>query len=79
MTRFVLYGRTDCHLCEEMAAALAPLLPGRATLEVVDIAGDPGLEREYGIKIPVLKAGETVLSIYRLDKDRVERYLAEAD
>jgi hypothetical protein len=56
-----------------------PLLAGKAELDVVDIDGDPGLEREYGIRIPVLKAGDVELSVYRLDEERVERYLAGAE
>jgi hypothetical protein len=79
MTRLKLYSRGNCHLCEEMLEALRPLLAGKAELDVVDIDGDPGLEREYGIRIPVLKAGDVELSVYRLDKDRVDRYLADAD
>jgi Glutaredoxin-like domain (DUF836) len=75
--RLELYSRPGCHLCEDMAEALAPLLRGRATLEIVDISGDPGLERTFGARIPVLKAGDRELSFLRLDKDKVERYLAE--
>jgi Glutaredoxin-like domain (DUF836) len=76
--RLKLYRRGNCHLCEEMLEALRPLLAGKAELDVVDIDGDPSLEREYGIRIPVLTAGDLELSVYRLDKDRVDRYLAGA-
>jgi Glutaredoxin-like domain (DUF836) len=79
VTRLKLYSRGNCHLCEEMLGALMPLLAGKAELDVVDIDGDPGLEREYGIRIPVLKAGDVELSVYRLDEERVERYLAGAE
>jgi hypothetical protein len=71
-----LYSRPGCHLCEEMEAELQPLLAGRAVIETVDISDDPGLERRYGIRIPVLADGEQELSGYPLDRDRVEQYLA---
>jgi hypothetical protein len=79
MTRLTLYSRGNCHLCEEMLDALRPLLAGRAELEVVDIDGDSDLEREYGIRIPVLKAGDVELSVYRLDRERLDRHLAGAE
>ena len=75
VTRLKLYSRGNCRLCEEMLEALMPLLAGKAGV-AVNVDDDPGLEREYGIRIPVLKAGDVELSVYRLDKERVERYLA---
>jgi hypothetical protein len=33
------------------------------------------LERRYGLRIPVLAAGELELSSYPLDRERVRRYL----
>jgi glutaredoxin len=54
--RVVLYSRTGCHLCD---AARAVLLAERSRspfeLVEVDIAGDDDLEREYGIRIPVVE------------------------
>lgn len=54
--RVVLYSRAGCHLCE---VAREALLAERATtpfdLVEVDIAGDDELEREYGIRIPVVE------------------------
>jgi hypothetical protein len=79
MITMTLYGRPECHLCEAMAAELAPLLEGRANLHVVDISDDDDLEVRYGLRIPVLVAGESELSVYRLDKQRVEHYLARGD
>ncbi|HEU4617684.1 MAG TPA: glutaredoxin family protein [Gammaproteobacteria bacterium] len=72
-----LYSRPGCHLCEEMADALAPLLAGRAAIEPVDISGDEGLERRYGLRIPVLADGDREVSGYPLDKAAVERWLSE--
>jgi hypothetical protein len=71
----LLYSRPGCHLCEEVAAELAPLLAGRAALEVVDISDDEELERRYWLRIPVLVDGDTELSGFPLDRAAVQRHL----
>lgn len=52
MTRFILYQRDDCHLCDlalaELAAARAPEFAS------VFIDGDATLEERYGGRVPVL-------------------------
>lgn len=70
-----LYSRPGCHLCEELEAELAPLIEGRAVIELVDISDDPGLERRYGLRIPVLTDGDQELSEFPLDRDKVLRHL----
>ena len=75
MIALILYSRPGCHLCEELAEELAPLLAGRATLTHVDVSRDPELERRYGLRIPVLAAGATELSSYPLDRERVRGFL----
>lgn len=70
-----LYGRPECHLCDEMLAALQPLLAGRVSVELVDISDDDELEALYGLRIPVLCAGETELCCYMLDTERVAAWL----
>ena len=54
--RVVLYARAGCHLCD---AARDVLLAERSRsmfdLVEVDVAGDDDLEREYGIRIPVVE------------------------
>lgn len=75
MPLLVLYSRPECHLCEEMSAELEPLLADRATLTIVDVDQDPKLTRRYGPRIPVLVAGDTELSAYPLDRERVTRWL----
>jgi thioredoxin reductase (NADPH) len=74
-----LYGRPECHLCDEMLAELEPLLHRAVRVEVVDISDDDDLEARYGLRIPVLCAGETELCCYRLDAGRVRRWLACAE
>jgi hypothetical protein len=50
-SRFLLFQRDDCHLCdlalEVLAAARAP------AFESVFIDEDPALERRYGQRVPV--------------------------
>ena len=78
MITLTLYSRPECHLCEQMAEELTPLLRGRARIEVVDISHDEALEQEYGIRIPVLKGAGQELSFYRLDRKKVESFLVES-
>ncbi|MEW5872602.1 MAG: DUF2085 domain-containing protein [Chloroflexota bacterium] len=57
-----LYGRKDCHLCDEVQGLLEDL---RAEypheLEVVDIDQSEELQQKYGISIPVLEVGPYTL------------------
>jgi glutaredoxin len=76
MRKLVLYSRPECHLCEAVVERLQPLLAGRSVeLEVVDVDGSVALERRYGLRIPVLVAGELEISGYPLDEARVRQYL----
>lgn len=53
--RLTLYGRTYCHLCEDMAAALRGLQEELGFgFEVVDVDADPAMEARYGELVPVL-------------------------
>jgi len=70
--------RAYCHLCDEMHANLAPFLAsGSATVEVIDVDGEPALERLWGDKVPVLLGGAQELCHYRLDTVAVARWLRE--
>jgi hypothetical protein len=74
--KLTLYSRPECHLCEALLADLAPLLPAGAAVDIVDVDRDVALERRYGLRIPVLVAGEVELSTYPLDAERVRQFLA---
>jgi hypothetical protein len=78
MSKLTLYGRPECHLCEALLADLTPLLGAGDTVETVDVDSTVALERRYGLRIPVLAAGEVELSGYPLDRERVRRYLESA-
>jgi glutaredoxin len=72
-----LYGRAWCHLCEDMHAALAPLLAEfGAQVEVVDIDADPALEARYNELVPVLVCEGVELCHYHLDEERVRAALS---
>jgi Glutaredoxin-like domain (DUF836) len=76
--RFTLYGRSYCHLCDEMLAALAPLLEeSGAAVDVVDVDSDAVLEQRFGTLVPVLLHADTELCHYRLDTAKVRAYLAK--
>jgi hypothetical protein len=81
--RFVLLSRAYCHLCDEMEAALRPLI-GATPLDVVDVDAPEhaALEAAYGDDVPVLFAGAPApgheLCRWRLDADRVRAALAAA-
>lgn len=64
--RLRLYGRRDCHLCEEMAAALR----GRGVpFDEVDVDSSAELKERYGRLVPVLTDGDgKELCRYRLDE-----------
>jgi hypothetical protein len=80
--RFVLLSRAYCHLCDEMEAALRPLI-GATPLDILDVdaPAHAALEALYGDAVPVLFAGEPGIGgevcRHRLDADRVRAVLAE--
>lgn len=73
-----LYGRTYCHLCDDMAALLAPLAGEYGfAIEVVDVDASPDLEARYGERVPVLVHDGEELCHYFLDSARVRARLSE--
>jgi len=73
--KLTLYSRPGCHLCDELLDELLPLLGPNVRVEKVDVDASVALERRYGLRIPVLAAGDVELSSYPLDRERVRRYL----
>ena len=76
MTRLTLYGKPGCHLCEEAReVVLSVRLDREFELDEVDISLDPGLNREYGERIPVVAVdGEDVFE-YFVDRDALRERL----
>lgn len=50
--KFILYGTTFCHLCEQAQALLAQM---GIEAEHIDIVDDDALLECYGTRIPVVK------------------------
>lgn len=76
MHRLTLISRKYCHLCHEMEMALAPLLEEvGAEVEVIDVDGDPLLEKDYGEYVPILLHDEDELCRFVLDVRKVRDYL----
>ena len=78
--RFTLYSRSYCHLCEDMAAALAAFMAraGLAyTIDIVDVDADPALVARYDELVPVLTADPAgpELCHYFLDEAALRRHL----
>jgi len=63
-----VYSRYGCHLCEDMLEHLS-LLKGEFNFEVteIDIVGNDELEKQYGLKVPVLVCQEREICHYHLD------------
>ena len=74
-----LYTRAGCHLCEEMKAALAPLVREfGARLVEVDVDADKELRGMYGHELPVLFLGARKAAKHRLDAAQMRRQLERA-
>jgi glutaredoxin len=55
MTVVTLYGKPGCHLCEDAFQAIEKVRTEKHfELREVDVSLDPGLNREYGERIPVV-------------------------
>lgn len=86
MTKFaqtselIVYGRADCHLCEEMIQGLKQRQEQVPfNFEVVDIDADPALVTRYNDKIPVLVSSHDGMEIchHFLDFAALDDYLAK--
>lgn len=76
LTPLVLYGRAWCHLCDDMLAALEPVLAEfGATVDVLDIDADPVLEARFNELVPVLMCDGIELCHYHFDEARVRAAL----
>jgi glutaredoxin len=66
-----LYGRSGCHLCEEMASQLRAL---GIDFEEIDVDSDAHLRLRYGRDVPVLTdASENLICRHRLDPGAVAK------
>ncbi len=79
MIRVTLYGRADCHLCDDMRAVVEEVRaagPLEVEVEEVDVDGDPGLAAAYGDQVPVLCVNGRKAFKYRVDARSLRGRLA---
>jgi glutaredoxin len=70
-----LYGTTFCHLCENAEAILREI---GIEAVYVDIADDDELVEKYGMRIPVLKRGDTGAELgWPFDVARASEFLED--
>jgi hypothetical protein len=75
----LLYGRPDCHLCDEVRAEISRLSSEHGwSLDVrdVDIESDDELFKRYLERIPVVVVAGEVVSELLLDRDALIRRVA---
>jgi glutaredoxin len=75
--RVLLYGRPDCHLCDEARDGLQQLLADGLSFELdeVDIESDDELLRRYLERIPVIEVDGEIVSELGLDADALRARL----
>jgi hypothetical protein len=69
-SRFVIYTRTGCGLCDEFIAGLAAL---PVAFEVRDVDEDPAARRRFGLKVPVLTCDGRIVCHGHIDRAAVAR------
>ena len=76
MTVLTLYGKPGCCLCDDARDAIAAVRERHPfELREVDVSLDPGLQRDYGERIPVLEVdGEDAFEL-RIDPLELGRLL----
>jgi glutaredoxin len=72
-----LYGRPDCHLCDEARAGLERLRRDGADfeLEEIDIDSDDELHRRFLERVPVIELDGEIVSELFLDADALRAKL----
>ena len=70
-----LYGKPECHLCDEARAVIERLRPQLGfELDEVDITGDDALHRRYLERIPVVAIdGEEAFELFVDERELAER------
>jgi glutaredoxin len=69
----LLYTRRGCHLCEAVEELLVCQTPAA---RIVDVAGDPALEAEYGLRVPVVVIDGRVVAEGRIDEAKLTAVLS---
>ena len=73
-----LYGKPECHLCDEMKAVVVVLARElRCSLEHIDIRSDPDLEARFAAEIPVLFVNGRKAFKFRVGERELRRHLLD--
>ncbi len=71
-----LYGKPECHLCEDARAVVLAIRRERDfELREVDISLDPEMQRAYGERIPVVEVDGREAFQYHVDPARLRGLL----
>lgn len=66
-----VYSRHGCHLCEDAIATLESMREELAfTIDVINIDGNPKLEKLYGNEVPVIHINGEHHDFYKVDPER---------
>jgi glutaredoxin len=80
MTLVTLYGKPGCHLCDEARAVVAEVRGERPfELIEVDITFDPGVNRRYAERIPVLELNGEEVFEFVVEPEELRRRLDRVD
>lgn len=72
-SRFRVYTRNGCTLCDEFIAELSRIV---GAFEIRDVDDDATTRRRFGLKVPVLTCEGSVVCHGRLDRAAVTRLLS---
>ena len=76
MSKLILYGRRECHLCDLAKDAISRLQQDLDfELEERDVDQNPDWQRLYGDEVPVGFVGDRKVFKYRVDPEKVARAL----
>jgi glutaredoxin len=75
-----LYGKPGCCLCDDARKVVLEVRESRPfALEEVDVTLDPGLERQYGERIPVVAVDGKELFEYHVDPDALAESVSRVE
>lgn len=78
-SRITIYGRPECHLCDDAEERVAQLVEGTGVvIEVINIEHDDELHRRYLEKIPVIQFdGEQLAELGQYRREAFAQALRE--
>lgn len=76
----VVLSREGCGLCHDMLLSLAELERNGSipAVQVMDVDSDPDLERQFGLKVPVLLLDGSVVCHYTLNSKELLRLVGRS-